>query len=49
MLITIPALSFSFASRSDLDPTGGLGASGSFGCLLIKFNTESINAMVAPA
>jgi hypothetical protein len=40
-LITIPARSLIFASRSDLDPTGGLGASGSFGVFVINFNTES--------
>jgi hypothetical protein len=45
MEMTIPALSFSLASRSERDPTGGFGASGSFGVLLIRFNTESINAI----
>jgi hypothetical protein len=46
--ITIPALSFSFASRSLRLPAGGFGAVGSFGCLLTKFNTESISAIFTP-
>jgi hypothetical protein len=44
--ITIPALSFNFASRSEREPAGGLTAFGSFGCLVIRFNTLSNNAML---
>jgi hypothetical protein len=47
--MTIPALSLILASRSDLDPAGGFGASGFFGSLLINFNTESTTLIFAPA
>jgi hypothetical protein len=38
-----------FASRSLREPTGGFGASGFLGSLVTIFNTESINAIFAPA
>jgi len=34
------------ASRSLRDPTGGFTASGSFGVLFTRFNTESISAIL---